>query len=61
MAPCRSNSAKIDMLKNKVASVKCVAWLVSGRFAKDGFYPEMVEAQAKLSGKMAQGMKDTPM
>ena len=35
--------------------------LVSGSFAKDGFYPEMVDAQAQLSGKMAQGMKDTPM
>ena len=35
--------------------------LVSGSFAKDGFYPEMVEAQAQLSSKMAEGMKDTPM
>ena len=35
--------------------------LVSGSFAKDGFYPEMIEAQAQLSSKMAQGMKDTPM
>ena len=35
--------------------------LVSGSFAKDGFYPEMVQAQSQLSSKMAQGMKDTPM
>ena len=35
--------------------------LVSGSFAKDGFYPEMIEAQAQVSSKMAQGMKDTPM
>ena len=35
--------------------------LVSGSFAKDGFYPEMIEAQAQLSSKMAEGMKDTPM
>ena len=27
--------------------------LVSGSFAKDGLYPEMVEAQAQLSSKMA--------
>ena len=35
--------------------------LVSGSFAKDGFYPEMVEAQGQLSSKMAEAMKDTPM
>ena len=35
--------------------------LVSGSFTKDGFYPEMMAAQSQLSGKMAQGMKDTPM
>lgn len=35
--------------------------LVSGSFAKDGFYPEMVGAQTQLSSKMAEGMKDTPM
>ena len=35
--------------------------LVSGSFAKDGFYPEMIEAQGQLSGKMAEAMKDTPM
>ena len=35
--------------------------LVSGSFAKDGFYPEMIEAQAQVSSKMAEGMKDTPM
>lgn len=35
--------------------------LVSGSFAKDGIYPEMIEAQGQLSSKMAEGMKDTPM
>ena len=35
--------------------------LVSGSFAKDGFYPEMVEAQAQVSSKLADSMKDTPM
>ncbi len=35
--------------------------LVSGSFAKDGFYPEMMEAQAQVSSKMAEAMKDTPM
>ena len=35
--------------------------LVSGSFSKDGFYPEMVEAQAQVSSKMADGMKETPM
>ena len=35
--------------------------LVSGSFAKDGFYPEMIEAQAQVGSKMAEGMKDTPM
>ena len=35
--------------------------LVSGSFAKEGFYPEMVDAQGQLSSKMAEGMKDTPM
>ena len=35
--------------------------LVSGSFAKDGFYPEMIEAQAQVSSKMAEAMKDTPM
>ena len=35
--------------------------LVSGSFAKDGFYPEMIEAQGRLSSKMAEAMKDTPM
>lgn len=35
--------------------------LVSGSFAKDGFYPGMIVAQGQLSGKMAEAMKDTPM
>ena len=35
--------------------------LVSGSFAKEGFYPEMIEAQAQVSSKMAEAMKDTPM
>ena len=35
--------------------------LVSGSFAKNGFYPEMLEAQAQISSKMAESMKDTPM
>ena len=35
--------------------------LVSGGFAKDGFYPEMIEAQAQVGSKMAEMMKDTPM
>ena len=35
--------------------------LVSGSFAKEGFYPEMIVAQAQLTSKMAKDMKDTPM
>jgi pimeloyl-ACP methyl ester carboxylesterase len=35
--------------------------LVSGSFAKDGFYPEMIEVQSQISIKMAEAMKDTPM
>jgi pimeloyl-ACP methyl ester carboxylesterase len=35
--------------------------LVSAGFAQDGFYPEMIQAQAQLSGMMANFMKDTPM
>ena len=35
--------------------------LVSGGFAQDGFYPEMIQAQAQVSGKMVDMMKDTPM
>jgi len=35
--------------------------LVSAGFAQNGFYPEMIGAQAQLSGKMAASMKDTPM
>ena len=31
--------------------------LISGSFAKDGFYPEMIEAQAQVSSKMAEAMK----
>ena len=34
---------------------------ISGSFAKDGFYPDMIEAQAQVSSKMAEAMKDTPM
>ena len=35
--------------------------LVSGAFATDGFYPEMIEAQGQVGGKMAEAMKNTPM
>lgn len=35
--------------------------LVSAGFAQDGFYPEMLPAQAAVSGQMAEMMKDTPM
>ena len=35
--------------------------LVSGSFAKDGFYPEMIAAQGQVNSKMAEAMKDTPM
>ena len=35
--------------------------LVSAGFAQDGFYPEMIQAQAQVSGKAADMMKDTPM
>ena len=35
--------------------------LISGSFANDSFYPEMIEAQAQVSSKMAEAMKDTPM
>jgi pimeloyl-ACP methyl ester carboxylesterase len=35
--------------------------LVSAPFARDGFYPEMLEAQAQVSGKILDAMKDTPM
>ncbi|AFL52359.1 pimeloyl-ACP methyl ester carboxylesterase [Sinorhizobium fredii] len=35
--------------------------LVSTPFAKNGFYPEMIEAQAKVGSGMAEMMKETPM
>ncbi|UUP19264.1 alpha/beta fold hydrolase [Nitratireductor thuwali] len=35
--------------------------LVSGGFAQDGFYPEMLPMQASVSAEMAPMMKDTPM
>lgn len=35
--------------------------LVSGGYAQDGFYPEMLPMQASVSGAMADMMKDTPM
>jgi pimeloyl-ACP methyl ester carboxylesterase len=35
--------------------------LVSAGYAKDGFYPEMIEAQAKVGAGMAEFMKNTPM
>ncbi|NNC29873.1 alpha/beta fold hydrolase [Longimicrobium terrae] len=35
--------------------------LVSGSYAQDGFYPEMLPQQAMVSGAMAEQMKDTPM
>jgi pimeloyl-ACP methyl ester carboxylesterase len=35
--------------------------LVSGGFAQDGFYPEMLPMQAQVGAGMADAMKDTPM
>jgi pimeloyl-ACP methyl ester carboxylesterase len=35
--------------------------LVSGGFAQDGFYPEMLPMQAGVGAGMAEAMKDTPM
>lgn len=35
--------------------------LVSGGFAQDGFYPEMLPMQAAVGADMAEMMKDTPM
>ena len=35
--------------------------LVSGSFAKESFYPEMIKAQAQLRSKIEEDMKDTPM
>jgi pimeloyl-ACP methyl ester carboxylesterase len=35
--------------------------LVSAGYAQDGFYPEMLQAQAQVGSKMVDMMKDTPM
>ncbi len=35
--------------------------LVSGGFAQDGFYPEMLPMQAQVGAAMADAMKGTPM
>lgn len=35
--------------------------LVSGAFAQDGFFPEMLPMQAQVGAGMAEMMKDTPM
>jgi len=35
--------------------------LVSGGFAQDGFFPEMLPQQAAVGAAMADGMKETPM
>jgi pimeloyl-ACP methyl ester carboxylesterase len=35
--------------------------LVSGAFAQDGFYPEMLPQQAAVGAAIAEQMKDTPM
>jgi pimeloyl-ACP methyl ester carboxylesterase len=35
--------------------------LVSGGFAQEGFYPEMLPMQAQVGAGMAEMMKDTPM
>ena len=35
--------------------------LVSGAYARDGFYPEMLAQQAQVGAGMAEMMKDTPM
>jgi pimeloyl-ACP methyl ester carboxylesterase len=35
--------------------------LVSTGFARDGFYPEVLEQQAQVGAEMAQMMKDSPM
>jgi pimeloyl-ACP methyl ester carboxylesterase len=35
--------------------------LVSGGFAQDGFYPEMLPMQAQVGAAMAEQMKGTPM
>jgi pimeloyl-ACP methyl ester carboxylesterase len=35
--------------------------LVSGGYAQDGFYPEMLPMQAQIGAGMAEAMKETPM
>lgn len=35
--------------------------LVSGGYAQDGFFPEMLSMQAQVGAAMAESMKDTPM
>lgn len=35
--------------------------LVSGSFARDGFYPEILQQQAQVGAAAAEFMKDTPM
>jgi pimeloyl-ACP methyl ester carboxylesterase len=35
--------------------------LVSAGYARDGFYPEMLEMQAEVSASMAESMRETPM
>jgi pimeloyl-ACP methyl ester carboxylesterase len=35
--------------------------IVSAGFAQDGFYPEMIEMQARMGGHMQEFMRDTPM
>lgn len=35
--------------------------LVSGGFARDGFYPEVLAMQAEVGAGMAEAMKETPM
>lgn len=35
--------------------------LVSAGYAREGFYPEMLSAQAQVGADMADAMKDTPM
>jgi pimeloyl-ACP methyl ester carboxylesterase len=35
--------------------------LVSGSFARDGFYPEMLPMQAQVGAAVAEAMKETPM
>jgi pimeloyl-ACP methyl ester carboxylesterase len=41
-------------------SVRRVA-LVSGGYAQDGFYPELLAMQAQVGAAMAEAMKETPM